>query len=143
VKIIIGCDHGGYLLKMRLKDLLEDLGHAVEDAGCESEESVDYPDYGKVVAGAVAAGRFHRGILLCGSGQGMSMMANRFRGVRAALCNDLYSASLSRRHNDANILVMGGRLIGPDLAREIVTTWLEVEFDGGRHQRRIQKLDEM
>jgi ribose 5-phosphate isomerase B len=141
--IIIGSDHGGYLLKTQIKDLLQGLGHTVEDAGCDSEDSVDYPLYGKAVAGAVASGEFPRGILLCGSGLGMSMMANRFKGVRAALCNDLYSAILSRRHNDANLLVMGGRLIGPDLAKEIVTTWLQVQFDGGRHQRRIQQLDEM
>jgi ribose 5-phosphate isomerase B len=143
MKVIIGCDHAGFALKKRVGDLLDNLGHTVEDAGCHSEESVDYPVYGKTVATGVAKGEFSKGILICGSGLGMSMVANRFRGVRAALCNDLYSAVLSRRHNDANLLVMGGRLIGSDLAEEIVKTWLTTEFDGGRHEGRIAQLDEM
>jgi ribose 5-phosphate isomerase B len=103
---------------------------------------VDYPRFGREVAARVASGEFPRGCLICGSGLGMSMMANRFRGVRAALCNDLYSAILSRRHNNANILVMGGRLIGSELAREIVTTWLATPFEAGRHERRVAQLDE-
>lgn len=143
MKIIIGCDHAGFPLKTQIKVLLENMGHTVEDAGCQSEDSVDYPVYGKAVATAVAKGNFARGILICGSGLGMSMIANRFTGVRAALCNDLFSAALSRRHNDANLLVMGGRLIGGDLAEEIVRTWLTTEFDGGRHQRRIAQMDEI
>lgn len=143
MKIIIGCDHAGFPLKTQIKVLLENMGHTVEDAGCRSEDSVDYPVYGKAVATAVAKGNFARGILICGSGLGMSMIANRFTGVRAALCNDLFSAALSRRHNDANLLVMGGRLIGGDLAEEIVRTWLTTEFDGGRHQRRIAQMDEI
>ncbi|MCG6918817.1 MAG: ribose 5-phosphate isomerase B [Deltaproteobacteria bacterium] len=143
MKVIIGCDHAGFALKMKVADLLENLGHTVEDAGCHSEDSVDYPVYGKAVANGVAKGEFAKGILICGSGLGMSMVANRFRGVRAALCNDLYSAVLSRRHNDANLLVMGGRLIGSDLAEEIVKTWLTTEFDGGRHEGRIEQLDEI
>ena len=143
MKIIIGCDHAGFPLKTQIKVLLENMGHTVEDAGCQSEDSVDYPVYGKAVATAVAKGNFSRGILICGSGLGMSMIANRFTGVRAALCNDLFSAALSRRHNDANLLVMGGRLIGGDLAEEIVRTWLTTEFDGGRHQRRIAQMDEI
>ena len=143
MKIIIGCDHAGFPLKTQIKVLLENMGHTVEDAGCQSEDSVDYPVYGKAVASAVAKGNFARGILICGSGLGMSMIANRFTGVRAALCNDLFSAALSRRHNDANLLVMGGRLIGGDLAEEIVRTWLTTEFDGGRHQRRIAQMDEI
>ena len=143
MKVIIGCDHAGFSLKTQLKSLLEKMGHTVEDAGCQSEDSVDYPVYGKAVATGVAKGEFAKGILICGSGLGMSMIANRFPGVRAALCNDLYSAVLSRRHNDANLLVMGGRLIGRDLAEEIVRTWLNTEFDGGRHERRIAQLDEI
>jgi ribose 5-phosphate isomerase B len=143
MKVIIGCDHGGFSLKVKVGDLLENLGHTVEDAGCHSEDSVDYPVYGKAVASGVAKGDFAKGILICGSGLGMSMVANRFLGVRAALCNDLYSAVLSRRHNDANLLVMGGRLIGSDLAEEIVRTWLTTEFDGGRHESRIAQLDEI
>lgn len=143
MKVIIGCDHAGFSLKVKVGDLLENLGHTVEDAGCHSEDSVDYPVYGKAVASGVAKGDFAKGILICGSGLGMSMVANRFLGVRAALCNDLYSAVLSRRHNDANLLVMGGRLIGSDLAEEIVRTWLTTEFDGGRHEGRIAQLDEV
>ena len=143
MKVIIGSDHAGFALKMKVGDLLENLGHTVEDAGCHGEDSVDYPVYGKAVANGVAKSEFAKGILICGSGLGMSMVANRFRGVRAALCNDLYSAVLSRRHNDANLLVMGGRLIGSDLAEEIVKTWLTTEFDGGRHEGRIAQLDEV
>jgi ribose 5-phosphate isomerase B len=143
MKVIVGCDHAGFSLKTQVKSLLENMGYTVEDAGCQGEDSVDYPIYGKAVATAVARGKFAKGILICGSGLGMSMIANRFPGVRAALCNDLYSAILSRRHNDANVLVMGGRLIGSDLAEEIVRTWLTTEFDGGRHGRRIAQLDEV
>jgi ribose 5-phosphate isomerase B len=143
MKVIIGCDHAGFSLKTQVKALLKNLGHAVEDAGCHSEDSVDYPVYGKAVATGVAKGKFAKGILICGSGLGMSMVANRFPGVRAALCNDLYSALLSRQHNDANLLVMGGRLIGSDLAEEIVRTWLTTEFEGGRHEGRIAQLDEI
>jgi ribose 5-phosphate isomerase B len=143
MKVIIGSDHAGFSLKLQVKTLLEKMGHTVEDAGCHNEDSVDYPVYGKAVATGVAKGEAARGILICGSGLGMSMIANRFTGVRAALCNDLFSAVLSRQHNDANLLVMGGRLIGSDLAGEIVKAWLETEFDGGRHERRIAQLDEI
>lgn len=143
MKVIVGCDHAGFALKNQVKTWLENMGHTVEDAGCYAEDSVDYPVYGKAVAAGVASGEFPRGVLVCGSGLGMSMVANRFKGVRAALCNDLYSAVLSRQHNDANLLVLGGRLIGNDLAGEIVATWFETEFDGGRHQRRVEQLDEI
>ena len=143
MKVIIGSDHAGFAMKTQIKTLLESMGYSVEDVGCHSEDSVDYPVFGKAVAAGVASGEFPKGILVCGSGLGMSMIANRFVGVRAALCNDLYSAVLSRQHNDANILVMGGRLIGADLAGEIVSTWLETEFDGGRHQGRIAQLDDL
>ncbi|UCE82447.1 MAG: ribose 5-phosphate isomerase B [Deltaproteobacteria bacterium] len=143
MKVVIGSDHAGFSMKTHVRTLLENMGHTVEDVGCYSEESVDYPVYGKAVATGVASGEFPKGILICGSGQGMAMIANRFVGVRAALCNDLFSAVLSRRHNDANLLVMGGRLIGADLAGEIVATWLNTEFDGGRHQGRVAQLDEI
>ena len=143
MKVIIGSDHAGFSMKSQIKTMLENMGHSVEDVGSNSEDSVDYPVYGKAVAAGVARGEFTKGILVCGSGLGMSMIANRFVGVRAALCNDIYSAVLSRRHNDANLLVMGGRLIGVDLAGEIVRTWLLTEFDGGRHQNRIAQLDEI
>ncbi|MCD6138993.1 MAG: ribose 5-phosphate isomerase B [Deltaproteobacteria bacterium] len=141
MKIIVGSDHAGYSMKEKVKTFLQDRGIMVEDVGTYGEESVDYPDFGKKVARKVSDGRFERGILICGTGIGMSMVANRFKGVRAALANDLFSAIMSRRHNNANILVMGGRLIGDTLALQLVDAWLETPFDGGVHQRRLDKLD--
>jgi ribose 5-phosphate isomerase B len=113
----------------------------VEDVGPDSETSVDYPDFGMRVAQAISTGAFSRGILMCGTGLGMSMVANRFPHVRAALCGDLFAARMSREHNDANILVMGARVIGDVLAMEVVKTWLETPFEGGRHSQRLQKFD--
>ncbi|MDA8402710.1 MAG: ribose 5-phosphate isomerase B [Desulfobacteraceae bacterium] len=139
--IIIGSDHAGYALKEFIKAYLTGLGLAVEDCGAMSEASIDYPDIGLKVAQKVAADAGRRGILICGTGIGMSIAANRVKNVRAALCNELFSAALSRRHNDANILAMGGRVIGTELAKEIVRVWLNTPFEGGRHQRRIDKLD--
>lgn len=141
--IIIGCDHAAYDLKENIKSFIQQKGIAVYDVGTHSAKSVDYPDFGSRVAGAVSTGEYSRGILLCGTGQGMSMVANKFQHVRAALCNDLFSAIMCRRHNDANILVLGGRVIGDVLAREIVTAWLETPFEGGRHQRRLDQFDSM
>ena len=140
-KIIIGCDHAAYQLKEILKARLISDGFEVEDAGAFGPESVDYPLIGSKVAGEVSRGAFPRGILLCGTGLGMSMVANRFDHVRAALCNDVFSAAMSRRHNDANILVMGGRVVGDVLALEILKTWLETPFEGDRHQRRLDMFD--
>jgi ribose 5-phosphate isomerase B len=141
MKIIIGSDHAGYQMKERVIAHLHDQGIEVEDAGTHGEESVDYTDYGKAVAGKVSDGSFERGILICGTGLGMSMVANRFHGVRAALANDLFSAIMSRRHNNSNVLVMGGRLIGDTLAMQLVDTWIETPFEGGRHQRRVEKME--
>ncbi len=141
--IIIGCDHAAFQLKETLKSALAAEGIAVTDAGTHSEASMDYPDTAKIVAGKVSAGEFARGILLCGTGLGMSMVANKYPHVRAALCNDLFSAIMSRRHNDANILVMGGRMIGDILALEIMKAWRETPFEGGRHQRRLDLFDEI
>lgn len=141
MRIIIGSDHAGFPMKAKVKAFLQDRGIEVEDAGTYSEESVDYTDFGKKVAHNVSDGAFERGILICGTGLGMSMVANRFRGVRAALVNDLFSAIMSRRHNDSNVLVLGGRLIGDTLALQLVETWLETPFDKGRHQRRLEKMD--
>ncbi len=140
-KIIIGSDHAAFGLKEKVKDLLFNLGYGVEDAGTHSEESVNYADYGKKVAGAVSNGEFAKGILLCGTGLGMSMQANRFKGVRAALCSDIFSVRMSRQHNDSNVLVMGGRVVGDILAFELVKEWLNTPFEGGRHQERIDTLD--
>ncbi|NNG02316.1 MAG: ribose 5-phosphate isomerase B [Desulfobacteraceae bacterium] len=140
--IIIGCDHAALTLKEIVKThLIRQAGYEVEDVGVHDESSVNYPDYGIKVAASVSEHRFDRGILLCGTGLGMSMVANRFAHVRAALCNDLFSAAMSRRHNDANILVMGGRVIGDVLAIEIVNTWLNTAFEGGRHQTRLDQFD--
>lgn len=141
--IIMGSDHAAYALKEKIKAYITKSGIDVEDVGTHSEDSVDYPDIGIKVASAISTGKFSRGILLCGSGIGMSMVANRFPGVRAALCTDLFSAIMSRRHNNANILVLGGRITGEGLALEMVRSWLETPFDGGRHQSRIEKFDLM
>lgn len=139
--IILGCDHAAYSLKEKVKAHLTEKAIDVADVGTDSEISVDYSDFGAKVASQVSTGRFDRGILLCGTGLGMSMVANKFPHVRAALCNDLFSAIMSRRHNDANILVMGGRVIGEALAAEIVNAWLETPFEGGRHQERIDNFE--
>jgi len=137
VKIAIGCDHGGIGLKGELVTLLQEMGHVVDDKGCYSSESVDYPDFARAVCSQVQNGSCDRGILICGTGVGMSMVANRFEGIRAGLCNDLFTARMSREHNDANVLCLGARVVGPGLAAEIVRTWVTTEFAGGRHQRRI------
>lgn len=139
--IIIGSDHAAFDLKEKLKVFLSGLGIQVEDAGTFSTASCNYADIGKAVAGAVARNQYARGILLCGTGLGMSMTANRFPGVRAALCSDIFSVRMSREHNDSNVLVLGGRLIGDVLAYELVKTWLETGFEGGRHLDRIQSID--
>jgi ribose 5-phosphate isomerase B len=140
-RIIIGCDHAAYHLKETLKSAMTDQGIEVTDVGTYSETSLDYPQTGKTVAEKISSGEFERGILICGTGLGMSMVANKYPHVRAALCNDLFSAAMSRRHNDANILVMGGRVIGDILAQEILKTWLQTPFEGGRHQRRLDMFD--
>ena len=141
--VIIGSDHAAYHLKEKLKSYLVESGIDVEDVGTYGEDSVDYVDFGIKVASSVSTGKFERGILLCGTGIGMSMVANKFPHVRAALCNGLFSAIMSRRHNNSNILVMGGRVVGDGLAVEIVRVWLETPFDGGRHQLRIEKFDRL
>ncbi len=140
--IVLACDHAGFELKELVKAYLGDKAVELEDCGTHGESSVDYTEFGARAARKVASGRYGRGILICGTGLGMSMVANRFPGVRAALCNDLFSAIMCRRHNDANILIMGGRVLGRDLALEILRTWLETPFDGGRHQERIANIDQ-
>lgn len=142
-KIIIASDHAGFSLKEALKPFLEGSGFQVTDVGTDSEEAADYPDFGKKVAQEVSAGLFPRGIMICGSGIGMSIVANRFFGVRGALCLDVETARLSRLHNDSNVLVLAGRKTGPDVAKDILKTWLETPFEGGRHQRRLDKIDEL
>jgi len=137
MKIAIGCDHGGIELKKPIVRLLEEMGHEVDDQGCYSIESVDYPDFANAVCSKVRDAFCERGILICGTGVGMSMAANRFKEIRAALCHEQFTAQMSREHNNANVLCLGARVTGPGLALEIVRTWVTTEFAGGRHQRRI------
>jgi len=140
MKIGIGCDHAGLELKNEIIRLLSGLGIECIDYGTNRPESVDYPDFGEKVSEAVSSGKIDRGILICGTGIGMSIVANKFPRVRASLCNDLFTAQMSRRHNDANILVLGGRIVGTDLAKEIVMTWMNTLFEGERHSKRIKKI---
>ncbi|MGB9857573.1 MAG: ribose 5-phosphate isomerase B [Dictyoglomaceae bacterium] len=140
MKIAIGSDHAGYELKEELKKWLEEWNISYHDFGTYSPERADYPDYAILVAKAVAKGGFDKGILICGTGIGMSIVANKVKGIRAALCRDPYEARMSREHNDANILALGGRVLGKDLAKEIVRVWLTTEFAGGRHKLRLQKI---
>jgi ribose 5-phosphate isomerase B len=142
MRVAIGADHAGFLLKEHFKQTLASLGHLVDDHGTHSEASVDYPPICIAVAKAVAEGRADRGIVLGGSGQGEQITANKVRGIRAALCNDLYTTRLSREHNDANVLSMGGRIVAFGLADEILTLWLATPFAGGRHQRRVDQISE-
>jgi len=142
MRVAIGADHAGFLLKEHLKETLQRLGHAVEDFGTNSEASVDYPPICMAVGRAVVDGRAERGIVIGGSGQGEQIAANKVAGVRAALCNDLFTARLSREHNDANVLSMGGRIVAFGLADEILELWLNTNFAGGRHQRRIDQITE-
>jgi ribose 5-phosphate isomerase B len=143
VRVTIGSDHAGFALKQHLIDTLTKLGHEVVDLGTDSEEPVDYPPICAAVARAVVGDRADRGIVIGGSGQGEQIAANKVHGVRAALCNDLYTARLSRQHNDANVLSMGGRIVATGLADEIVALWLDTPFEGGRHERRIDQITEI
>ena len=140
MKVVLGCDHGGLTLKGLLVGELSAQGHLVEDCGTHGSESVDYPDYAKVVASKVLDGQADRGVLICGTGQGMAMAANKIQGVRAAVVSDVFSAKMAMQHNDARILCLGERVIGQSLALEIVSAWLGSHFEGGRHQRRVDKI---
>lgn len=140
MRIAIGCDHRGLNLKTAIMELLSELGHEYEDFGCYDTGSVDYPDTGGKVAQAVARGRVDHGILVCSTGIGMSIVANKVPGVRAALCHDTFSAQRSRAHNDANVLCLGEWVVGKGLAKEIVKAYLAAEFEGGRHARRLEKV---
>ncbi len=140
MKIAVGADHAGYELKQQLARLLEELGHQVDDLGAFSEESVDYPDPAAAVAGEVARGEADRGLLVCGTGLGVAIAANKIDGIRAATCNDLFTARKSREHNDANVLTLGARVVGEGLAEDIVRSFMETDFEAGRHQRRVDKI---
>lgn len=143
MRVAIGSDHAGYALKEDLKGYLQELGHDVNDHGTGSAEPTDYPPICAAVARAVRDGHADRGVVLGGSGQGEQIAANKVRGARAALCNDLYTAILSRSHNDANVLAIGARVVASPLAREILKTWLVTSFEGGRHERRVDEIAEI
>ena len=140
MRIAIGADHAGFALKEHLVSVLLELGHEVDDRGTRGESPVDYPPICAEVGREVTSGRADRGIVIGGSGQGEQIAANKVHGIRAALCNDLYTARMSREHNDANVLAMGGRIVAPGLADEIVRLWLATAFEGGRHQRRVDQI---
>ncbi|OIP45612.1 MAG: ribose 5-phosphate isomerase B [Deltaproteobacteria bacterium CG_4_10_14_3_um_filter_60_8] len=143
MKIAIGCDHGGIGLKAVVAAVIEELGHTLVDQGCFSNDSVDYPDFADKVCGLVETGVCERGVLICGTGIGMSMAANRRPCIRAALVHEAYSARMSREHNDANVLCLGARVLGPGLAEDLVRVWLTTAFAGGRHQLRIAKFSDL
>ncbi len=140
MKIAMGCDHGGFDLKEDIKAFLVEQGHEVEDFGCYGKESCDYPEFAEAAARAVAEGKCERGIVICTTGIGISISANKVKGVRCALCGDPWSAEMTRRHNDSNMLAMGAGVVGPLLAHQIVTAFLGHDFEGGRHQRRVDKM---
>ena len=142
MKVAIASDHGGVNIREEIKKLMDEMGIEYQDFGCECGTSVDYPDYALPVAEKVANGEFDRGILICGTGIGMSIAANKVKGIRCALVHDVFTAKVTREHNDSNILAMGERVIGPGLAREIAKTWLVGEFEGGRHANRVAKITE-
>lgn len=143
MKIAIGSDHVGIELKPVIMDYLKELGHEVEDFGTYNDERTDYPNYGKAVAESVTSGDNDLGILICGTGVGISITANKVRGIRAVVCSEPYSAQLSRMHNNTNILAFGSRVVGAELAKMIVKEWLEAEYEGGRHERRVQMIGQI
>ena len=140
MKIAIGCDHGALALKESVKKVLAELGMDIDDVGTYTEESVDYPDIAEKVCGKVVSGDAERGVVLCGTGIGISIAANKIKGIRCALCSEAYSARMARAHNDANVLALGGRVLGPELAGDIVRTFFAQDFEGGRHERRVGKI---
>jgi ribose 5-phosphate isomerase B len=141
--VAIGSDHGGFRLKEEIKELLAEENITFKDFGTYTAESVDYPDIAKQVGEAIVSGECTKGILICGTGIGIGIAANKIKGIRAALCHDVFSAKMTREHNDSNVLTMGERVIGPGLARMIVSTWLSTEFIGGRHAKRIEKISQL
>ncbi|MCK8059874.1 MULTISPECIES: ribose 5-phosphate isomerase B [unclassified Fusibacter] len=143
MKIALGCDHGGFALKEEIAKHLAGRGFEVVDFGTYSTESVDYPDYSKKAADAVVSGECERGILICGTGQGIMMAANKVKGIRCAVLSDVFSAEMTRMHNDANMIALGGRVVGVGLALRIVDAYLDAQFEGGRHQTRIDKIMEI
>lgn len=143
MKVAVGCDHGGFILKDAVISTLEELGAQVVDMGTYSTESVDYPVYGKKVADAVANGECDLGVVMCGTGIGISIAANKVKGIRAAVVTDEFMAEMTRRHNNANIIALGGRVITPEKAKSLVKAWYTAEFEGGRHQKRIDMITQI
>lgn len=143
MKIALASDHGGFELKEKVKSFLRTKGHDVMDLGCNTDESTDYPEYGKACGEAVMLGNAERGIVVCGTGIGISIAANKVKGIRCALCTSLVMAEMSRKHNNSNMIALGGRILEHDFALSIIEVWLNTEFEGGRHQRRIDLLDSM
>ena len=143
MKIALGCDHGGYELKQYIAGVLEKLGHTYEDFGCTSLDSCDYPDFGAAAAKAVAEGKCDRGIVICTTGIGISIAANKVKGIRCAHCADCLQAEMTRRHNNANMLAMGAGMLGRNMAERIVDVFLSTEFEGGRHQRRVDEISDL
>lgn len=141
MNIVVVSDHAGFNLKEGIKEHLQSLGHNVTDCGAYSTESVDYPDFADKAVSEILEGRCERGIFICGTGIGISIAANRYKGIRAALCSDIYSVRLSRQHNNSNVLAMGAGIVALPLGKELVNEWLKTEFEGGRHERRVCKLD--
>lgn len=141
MKIALGCDHAGFDLKVAIVDKLQALGHEVVDCGTHSRDSVDYPHYARAVADLVTSGQCERGVLLCGTGVGISIAANKMEGIRAVVCTEPFSAKLSRLHNNTNILALGSRVVGSELAQMILEIWLDSEFEGGRHARRVDLIE--
>ncbi len=142
-KIAVGSDHAGFGLKETIIKYLKDKGYQAQDFGTHSAESTDYPEYAEAVCRAVLSGESDMGVLICGTGLGISIAANRFRGIRAALCHDAFTAKMSRKHNNANIIAMGAGVIGTETAKDMLDVWLAAEFEGGRHERRINKIENM
>lgn len=143
MRVAIGCDHGGIVLKSAVLETLQEYGAEVEDFGTYSEASVDYPDYALKVAEAVASGKFDCGVIMCGTGIGISIAANKVKGIRAAVCTNTFMGEMTKRHNNANIIALGGRVITPDEAKAIVKAWLTAEYEGGRHQNRLDKISQI
>ena len=141
MRIAIGSDHAGFSLRRAIEQKLRSMGHEVLDCGCDNEESCDYPEFGAAVGRKVASGECDRGIVVCGTGLGIAMAANKIKGIRAAVVHDAFTARMSREHNDANVLALGARVLDPDFALELVDLWLTTDFEGGRHARRVGKID--
>ncbi len=141
--IALGCDHGGFDLKNKIAEFLKNSGYEISDYGIYENKSVDYPDIAAKVCGSILSGECDRGILVCGTGIGMSIAANKYKGIRAAVCGDIYSAKMTKIHNNANVITLGARVIGEDTAKEIITAWLTAEYEGGRHDNRLKKIADL